>query len=180
MLQAPTLIRYLHGIGAASHLLLPPYTFASSSFLLLKSIARLPFASSTQKLDRLKAFRRRRLRHDSPGHSEESLPDRERGRSPNSWLRKMQNSKDEAKRSRSPEMRADSSTEVRERTPLRRSQASHSDGSEEDSEPSTSSTKVQDFPSSPASEIQEPSMPYFLQLTDLGLSSQLLLSRAFH
>jgi len=155
----------------------PIYTFASLSFLLFTNPARLPFASSTQTLDRLRAFRRRR--HDSSGHSKkESSPERERGRSSNHWIRTMHKSKDEAKRSRSPSMRGDSSSEVRERTPLGRSEASHSDDarSEEDSEPPSSeppssSTKAQDITSSPASDVQEPSMPYFLQLTDLGMPS---------
>lgn len=86
----------------------------------------------------------------------------------------MQTSKDEEKRSRSPELRPDESTAVvRERTPLGTSDVSQSEDDTSEDEPQLPSLppRVQDPEISAESVAKEPSMPYFLQLSDMGISS---------
>lgn len=84
----------------------------------------------------------------------------------------MQNSKDEEKRSRSPEIRSDAATEVRERTPLRTSELSHSedDTSGDDPELPSLPSGAQELDSPNEATAKEPSMPYFLQLSEMGIS----------
>lgn len=88
----------------------------------------------------------------------------------------MHRTKDTEKRSRSPTMRADEPAEVRERTPL-----SHSEGSQSETGASGEEPELPVLPpcskdpiSSAALKGQEPTMPYFLQLSDMGIPSLFL------
>lgn len=86
----------------------------------------------------------------------------------------MQTPTAEEKRSRSPEIRSDDATEVRERTPLRSSELSQSEDDTSADEPQLSSvpSEAQDLNSPDELAAKEPLMPYFLQLSDMGITSQ--------